>query len=94
MSACCASHLVVEVRVVQQRLGGDAADVEAGAAQRAALLHARHLHAQLCRFDGAHVAARPATHHHQVVHVIRRGRAEHARALHPCLRSEKPQRRR
>ena len=45
---------------LQQRLGRDAADVQAGAAQRRALLHARHLHPQLCGADRAYIAARPA----------------------------------
>lgn len=35
--------LVVKVRVVEERLGGDAADVQAGSAERAALLDTRNL---------------------------------------------------
>lgn len=53
----CATHL-----------GGDAAHVEARAAQRTAALHARHLHAQLRGLDGAHVASRAAADDHHVLH--------------------------
>ena len=42
---------------VQQRLGGDAADIEAGAAVRLALLHDGGLQAELRGADGAHIAA-------------------------------------
>ena len=42
---------------VQQRLRGDAADVEAGPAERLALLDHSHLQAKLGRADGADVAA-------------------------------------
>ena len=49
---------VVEfLRGLQQRLGRDAADIQAGAAERGALLHAGDLHAELRRADGAHIAA-------------------------------------
>ena len=49
--------LVVELGGMQQRLGGDAADVEAGAAEGGALLDHGHLQAELRRPDGAHIAA-------------------------------------
>src|SRR5262245_1662306 len=42
---------------MQQRLGRDAADIETGTAVGGALLHHRGLQAQLCRPDGAHIAA-------------------------------------
>jgi hypothetical protein len=44
---------------LQQRLGGDAADIETGAAQRRALLDAGDLESQLGGADGADIAARP-----------------------------------
>ncbi len=42
---------------MQQRLRGNASDIEAGAAEGLVLLHHRHLHAELCRADGADIAA-------------------------------------
>ncbi len=42
---------------LQQRLGGNAADIEAGAAQRRALFHAGDLQAKLGCADGADIAA-------------------------------------
>merc|ERR1719201_208918 len=59
--------LVVEVGVVQQRLGGDAAHVEAGAAQPAALLDAHSLEAELRGLDRADVSAGAAANDRQVV---------------------------
>ena len=50
-------RLVEHFRGVQQGLGGDAADVEAGAAQRRALLDHGDLHAELRRADRADIAA-------------------------------------
>src|SRR6185312_1775374 len=50
-------RLLVEVRGLQQRLRRDAADIEAGAAERAALLHAGRLKPKLRRADGADIAA-------------------------------------
>ena len=47
----------IKLRGVQQRLGGNAADVEAGAAMAGALLDHCHLEAQLGRADGADIAA-------------------------------------
>ena len=67
--------LVVEVRRVQQRLGRDAADVEAGAAERAALLDARDLHAHLAGLDGRDVAAGAATDDNEVLLVGCRGKS-------------------
>ncbi len=45
---------------------GNAADVQARAAQRAALLDAGHLHPELRRPDRRHVAAGPGADHHQI----------------------------
>ena len=59
--------LLEQMRGVQQRLGRDAADIEAGAAERAALLDAGHLEPELGRLDRGHVAARPAADDHQIV---------------------------
>ncbi len=53
-------------RGMQQGLGRDAADVEAGAAQRLALFHAGHLHAELRGTDGADIAARTGADHDDV----------------------------
>ncbi|CAN4049533.1 3'-phosphoadenosine 5'-phosphosulfate sulfotransferase (PAPS reductase)/FAD synthetase or related enzyme, partial [Dysosmobacter welbionis] len=50
-----------QLRAVQQALGGDAADVQAGAADVLAL-HQGHLGAQLGRPDGSHIAAGAAAH--------------------------------
>ena len=47
---------------VQQALGGDAADVQAGTAQML-LFHQGDLCAQLCGADGSHIAAGAAAHH-------------------------------
>ena len=48
-------------------LAGDAADVEARPAERAAPFHAGHLHAQLAGLDGGDVAARAATNDEEVL---------------------------
>ena len=61
------SRFLEQLGGMQQRLGGDAADVEAGAAEGGALLHHGHLHAELRRADGAHVAARAGADDDQVV---------------------------
>ena len=47
-----------ELGGMQQRLGGNAADIETGAAMSGALLDHRHLHAELGRADGADIARR------------------------------------
>ena len=52
---------------MQQRFGGDAADIEAGAAMRGALLHHGHLHAELRRADGADITAGPGADDDQVI---------------------------
>ena len=50
-------RLIEILRRVQQRLGGDAAHVQAGAAEGGAFFDAGHFHAQLRGSDGANVAA-------------------------------------
>ena len=59
-------RLLVMLAGLQQRLGRDAADVEAGAAERRPLLHAAHLHAELGGADGADIAARAGADHDEV----------------------------
>ena len=59
--------LGVDFAGIEHRLAGDAADVEAGAAQRGPLLDAGDLHAELGRADGGDVAAGAGADHHQVV---------------------------
>jgi len=48
-------HVVV-VRVVEQRLRGDAPDIEAGTPECGILLHADSLHPELGRLDDCHIA--------------------------------------
>src|SRR5262249_35637187 len=57
---------------VEQRLRRDAADIEAGAAQRLALVDAYRLHAELCRPDRGDIAARPSPDHHHI-RLVRHG---------------------
>ncbi len=49
--------LVEPLRRMQQGLGGNAPDVEAGAAEGLFLLDHGHFHAELGRPDGAHIAS-------------------------------------
>ena len=58
--------LLEQVRGLQQRLGRDAADVEAGAAQRRVLLDDRHLQAELGGADRRHIAAGAGADHDEV----------------------------
>src|SRR5262249_9064101 len=58
--------VTVDLARVEERLRGDAADVEAGAAERAILLDARHLHAELGGADGGRVAAGARPDHDEV----------------------------
>ena len=51
---------------MQQRLGRDAADIEAGAAVGGALLDHGDLHAELRRADGGDIAARPGADHDDI----------------------------
>ncbi len=60
-------RLLEKLGGMQQRLGRDAADVEARAAICGALLDDRHFHAELRRADGAHIAARPAADDDQII---------------------------
>jgi hypothetical protein len=53
-------------RHVQQRLGGDAAHVQAHAAQGGVALDQNHLEAQVGRAEGGRVAARAAAQHQHV----------------------------
>ncbi len=55
------------VRVFQQRLGGNAAPDQAGAAERFLLLDHRDLEAQLRGANGGHIPARPRANHYNVV---------------------------
>ena len=57
---------VRDVRVTDQRLGGDAADVQTDAAP-VLLLDYRGLQAQLCRTDGGHVSAGARTDYYYVI---------------------------
>src|SRR5271168_3318433 len=63
---------------VQQRLGRDASDIEAGAAERGAALDTRHFHAELGGADGADIAAGPGADDDQVETIA------HARGLSGC----------
>ena len=58
--------LLEQLGGVQQRLGRDAADVEAGAAQRLAALDAGGLQPQLGGADRRHIAAGTGADHDQV----------------------------
>ena len=58
---------VVDFRVVQQNLGRDAADVQAGASQEAVFLDDQSFQAPLRGADGGHVTARPAADDGQIV---------------------------
>ena len=60
---------MVDLRAAQQRLGRDAAPVEADAAELVAL-DDRGLHAELRRADRRDIAARPAAEHDQVEGII------------------------
>ena len=61
------SGQVVELARVEQRLAGDAADVQARAAEARPLLDAGHLHPELRRADRRDIAARPGADHDQVI---------------------------
>ena len=50
--------VLIDFGGVEQGLGGDAADVEAGAAEGVVLLHEGHLEAELAGFDGGDIATR------------------------------------
>jgi hypothetical protein len=61
-ASACLGHQVVDLGRAQQRLGRDAAPVEADAAQMLAL-DQRRLHAELRRADGRDIAAGTAADH-------------------------------
>mmetsp|Transcript_31043 Transcript_31043/g.99107 ORF Transcript_31043/g.99107 Transcript_31043/m.99107 type:complete len:511 (-) Transcript_31043:619-2151(-) len=63
--------IVVHVAGVEERLGGDAADVEAGAAEATAALDAGHLHAELGGLDGTDIPARPAPDNDEILGLAR-----------------------
>ena len=65
--AKCRFRLVDHLRGMQQRLRGDAADIEAGAAQGATALDTSHLQAKLSRTDGADIAPRAATNYNNII---------------------------
>ena len=60
------ARLLVQLGRVQQRLRGNAADVEAGAAERCALLDHGDLQPELAGADGANVAAGPSADDDQI----------------------------
>ncbi len=58
---------VVDFRVVQQDLGGDAADVQTGSSQEAVLFNDQSFQTPLRGANGGHVTARPAADDGQIV---------------------------
>src|SRR5690606_16633205 len=60
------SRFVEKLGRMEHRLGRDATDIEAGAAQRVAFLDNGHAEAKLGRLDRALIAARACTDHHKV----------------------------
>ena len=58
--------LFIELRGMQQRLGRNAPDIEAGAAEGRPLLDHRHLHAELRSADRGDITARPRTDYREV----------------------------
>jgi hypothetical protein len=66
-------RFLVKVRGLQQRLRGNAADIEAGPAKRTALLDAGGLETELRCADGAHIAAGSAADDDEVELSIRHG---------------------
>jgi hypothetical protein len=58
---------VVVVGVVEQCLGGNAANVQASSSEGPTLLNARGLEAKLGGLDGSDVASRASTNNHQVL---------------------------
>ena len=59
-------HHFQRVRVLEQRLGGNASPDEARAAKRLLPLHDGHLQSQLRRSDGSDVTARSRANHHHI----------------------------
>ena len=56
----------VFLRRLQQRLGGNAADIEASAPERRVLFHAGGFQAELRRADGGDIPARPRANDHNI----------------------------
>jgi hypothetical protein len=54
---------------MEQGLGRDAADVEAGAAEGIILLHEGHLEAELAGFDGGHIATGAGADYDEIVSI-------------------------
>src|SRR6516164_3137322 len=78
--------LFVELGGVQQRLRGNAADIETSAAEGFVLLDHRDLHAELRRADGADIAAGAGADHdevvgHELLRTIRRYGRDRDRAI-------------
>ena len=69
----CMLGLMVHVGRMQERLGRDASNVEAGATEGAALLDASGLETELSRLDGSDVAAGATSDDDVVVFVRSRG---------------------
>src|SRR6185437_6557293 len=59
--------LSIQFARVEQRLAGNAADVETGAAQGGTLLDAGDAHAQLRRANGGHITTRPRANHDEII---------------------------
>ena len=78
------------MRVLEQRLGGDAAPDEARAAQRLLLLDDRHLQPQLRRANGRDVAAGARADDDDVVLVGQRKLLAHTAFLGTRVRSDQP----
>ena len=72
-------HDLERVRVLEERLGGNAPPQQAGAAERLLFLDDRHFQPQLRRADRRDVAASARADHQDVVFVHRR--------LHVCVRT-------
>ena len=66
----CFLDLLPDVRVLEQRLGGDAAAMETGASDERVLLDDRDLQAELPGADTGHVASRSAADDDDVVLLI------------------------
>src|SRR5882757_7696649 len=60
-------EMVVNIGVMEQHFGGNAADVQAGAAEKGVFLHHDGLEAQLAGTDGGYVSARSAADNRHVV---------------------------
>ena len=77
----------IQVRRHQKRLGGNAADVEAGATKPLARLHHRDVHAELGGTNGGHVAAGTGTEDYEVVRGISHGHCGPSESRASCALS-------